>query len=88
MENSSSRERARAAALAKAKPQARQGLSGKQGTVQNRGNQLNFFSEDASGMKMTPHSVMILCLIYVGLVVMLHIFGKMKSVDNQTKKDF
>mmetsp|Transcript_78656 Transcript_78656/g.108945 ORF Transcript_78656/g.108945 Transcript_78656/m.108945 type:complete len:89 (+) Transcript_78656:126-392(+) len=88
MDNSSSRDRARAAALAKAKPSSRQGLSGKQGTVQNRGNQLNFFSEDASGMKMSPHSVMLLCLIYVGLVVLLHIFGKIKSVDTQAKKDF
>jgi len=32
-----------------------------------------------SGLKLSPPTVMIVCLLYIGIVVVLHIFGKVKS---------
>jgi hypothetical protein len=45
---------------------------------------LTFFSEDASGFKLSPQTVMLICLLYIGSVVVLHIFGKVKSASAQT----
>lgn len=45
----------------------------------NKQNQLAFFSEEAAGLKLSPKTVLIISLIYMGLVVLLHIFGKVKS---------
>ena len=45
----------------------------------NQGNNLTFFSEDVNGLKFSPYHVMVICLVYIGLIVVLHIFGKVKS---------
>jgi len=58
-------------------------LSGRQGRTDGQGNQLTFFSEDASGFKLSPQTVMLICLVYIGIVVVLHIFGKVKSASTQ-----
>jgi protein transport protein SEC61 subunit beta len=54
-------------------------LSQRQGRTDGQGNQLTYFSEDSAGFKLSPQTVMLICLIYIGSVVILHIFGKVKS---------
>lgn len=38
-----------------------------------------FFSEDSSSIRIQPKSVLIISLIYIGLVVLLHIYNKIGS---------
>ena len=77
----SSRERARASAAARTKPQNKNArlsnMQGRQGTAP--GNSLSFFTEEAAGMKLGPYTVMVLCLMYIGTVVLLHILSKVKG---------
>jgi len=44
-----------------------------------QGNSLSFFTEEADGLKLSPYTVMVICLMYIGAVVLLHILGKMKG---------
>ena len=85
----SSRERARASAAARAKPQNKNArlsnMQGRQTTAQ--GNSLSFFTEEADGMKLSPYTVMVLCLMYIGAVVLLHIMSKVKSNAGGPKVD-
>ena len=39
----------------------------------------SFFGEDAGGLKISPKAVLIFALFFIGSVVVLHIFGKVKS---------
>ena len=75
------KEKARQSALARAKaPNKNSRLSNMQGRPSNnQGNNLTFFSEDVNGLKFSPYHVMIICLVYIGLIVVLHIFGKVKN---------
>jgi len=52
-------------------------MQGRAPTAQ--GNSLSFFTEEADGFKLQPYTVMVICLIYIGLVVLLHILGKVKG---------
>ena len=76
-----SRDRAKASAAARAKPQNKNSrlsnMQGRQNVAQ--GNSLSFFSEEAQGLKLSPYTVMVLCLMYIGIVVMLHILSKVKG---------
>jgi|FrelakmetLWP11LW_1041352.scaffolds.fasta_scaffold160161_1 preprotein translocase subunit Sec61beta len=76
-----SRDRAKASATARAKPQNKNSrlsnMQGRQSTAQ--GNSLSFFTEEAQGLKLSPYTVMVLCLMYIGIVVMLHIVSKVKG---------
>lgn len=38
---------------------------------------LKYFSEESSGFKIQPKTVLIMSLIYIGLVVLLHIYAKL-----------
>jgi preprotein translocase subunit Sec61beta len=40
---------------------------------------LKYFSEESSGFKIQPKTVLIMSLIYIGLVVLLHIYAKIGS---------
>ena len=77
----SAKERARASAAARAKPQNKNSrlsnMQGRNPTAQ--GNSLSFFTEEADGLKLSPFTVTVICLIYIGVVVLLHIFGKVKG---------
>lgn len=44
------------------------------------GNQFAFFTEESQGLKLSPKTVLIISLLYIGMVVLLHIFGKVKGV--------
>ncbi|MCL4117958.1 UNVERIFIED_CONTAM: hypothetical protein GTU68_024016 [Idotea baltica] len=38
---------------------------------------MRYFSEDSAGFKIQPKTVLIMSLIYIGIVVLLHIYSKM-----------
>ena len=82
MEANAAKERARLAAAARNKPQNKQGLSGRIGRAESQGNQLTSYNEDTSGWKLSPATVMVICLFYIGSVVVLHIFGKVKGASS------
>lgn len=52
-------------------------MQGHQATAD--GNSLSFFRGEADGMKLNPYTVMVICLMYIGAVVLLHIFSKVKG---------
>ncbi len=76
----SAREKAKQAALSRSKATKQGGgkVEAQQGRVNPQGNQLTFFGEDTAGWKISPTKVMLICLVYIGAVVVLHIFAKVK----------
>lgn len=76
----SAKDRAKQASQARAdQKMGRHSLSARQGRTDSQGNNFTNFGEDASGFKLSPQTVMLICLVYIGSVVVLHIFGKVKS---------
>ncbi len=54
-----------------------------------QGNSLSFLTEDADGLKLSPYTVMVICLLYIGAVVVLHILSKAKAGGSASpKSDF
>lgn len=45
------------------------------------GGNMKYFSEDSAGFKIQPKTVLIMSLIYIGIVVLLHIFSKVGSSE-------
>ena len=37
---------------------------------------MKFYTDDSSGLKVQPKTVLIISLVYMGIVVLLHIWGK------------
>jgi len=48
---------------------------------------IRYFSEESSGFKITPKTVLIMSLIYIGIVVLLHIYAKLGSNKVSTTAD-
>lgn len=44
-----------------------------------KGGSIKYFSEDNAGFKIQPKTVLIMALVYIGLVVLLHIYSKLGS---------
>lgn len=40
---------------------------------------MKFFTGEDGGLKVQPNTVLIISLVYMGLVVLLHIFGKIRG---------
>jgi preprotein translocase subunit Sec61beta len=40
---------------------------------------LKFFGEESSGLRIQPKTVLIVSLIYIGIVVLLHIWAKLTA---------
>ena len=45
-----------------------------------KGGSLKYFSDDATGFKIQPKTVLIMSLVYIGIVVLLHIYSKVTTV--------
>jgi preprotein translocase subunit Sec61beta len=45
---------------------------------------LKYFSEETAGFKIQPKTVLIMSLIYIGLVVLLHIYAKLGAAKPVT----
>ena len=41
--------------------------------------ELKFYTEDAPGLKIGPSTVLVLSLSFIAIVVILHIFGKIRG---------
>mgnify|MGYP003439592241 FL=1 len=50
-------------------------MSAKKGS----GNVQKYFSEESSGMRIQPKTVLLVSLIYIGIVVLLHIWAKVTA---------
>lgn len=75
---------ARQAAIARSRPtpgRAPGAQGGQAVRQQNRQNQFTFYTEDSTGLKLSPKTVLILSLLYMAIVVLLHIFGKIKNAE-------
>mmetsp|Transcript_27227 Transcript_27227/g.31383 ORF Transcript_27227/g.31383 Transcript_27227/m.31383 type:complete len:88 (+) Transcript_27227:78-341(+) len=44
-----------------------------------QGSDLKFFTDEAPGIKVTPKAVLITSFVYIGIVVILHIFSKVRG---------
>ena len=49
-----------------------------------KGGGLKYFSEENTGFKISPKTVLIMSLIYIGIVVVLHIFAKVGTASPAT----
>ncbi len=45
----------------------------------NRGGILNFYTDEAPGLKIGPTTVLVLSLLFIAFVVLLHIWGKFRN---------
>jgi len=48
---------------------------------------VKYFSEESSGFKIQPKTVLIMSLIYIGLVVLLHIWAKVSGASKPVAPD-
>ena len=81
------KELAKKSAIARSKTApARNAAQQNAGRPASKQNQFAFFTEESSGLKLSPKTVLILSLLYMGIVVLLHIFGKMRGAS-EGKKD-
>ena len=46
---------------------------------------LKYFSEESTGFKISPKTVLIMSLVYIGIVVLLHIYAKLGSSQPATQ---
>lgn len=51
-----------------------------------KGSGLSYFSEDSAGFKIQPKTVLIMSLVYIGIVVLLHIYSKLGSAGVKTEE--
>ena len=61
-----------------------------QGQEAAKGNSLSFFGDEADGWQMSPKTILLFSVAYMGCVILLHIFGKVtsiKSVDKTTVEE-
>ena len=78
--DNSKKELAKSAAMARAKAAPQRAAAGQNtGRPQNNQNQFAFFTEESQGLKLSPKTVLVISLLYMGIVVLLHIFGKVKG---------
>ncbi len=69
------RANAKAAAIRRTGGKAAKKPSSKTGGAEN----FAFFSGSSNGFEVSPKAVLVLSLLYIGIVVLLHIFGKVSS---------
>ena len=46
---------------------------------------LSFFGDDADGWQMSPKTILLFSVAYMGCVILLHIFGKVTSIKSADK---
>lgn len=53
--------------------------------MSKKGGSMNYFSEDSAGFKIQPKTVLIMSLVYIGIVVLLHIYSKLGASPVKTE---
>ena len=51
--------------------------------MSKKGGSMKYFSEDSAGFKIQPKTVRIMIVVYIGIVVLLHIYSKMGAAPPQ-----
>lgn len=51
-----------------------------------KGSSLKYFSEDNAGFTIQPKTVLIVSLVYIGIVVLLHIFSKVGGSETKVEQ--
>ena len=81
----SKKELAKKMAMARSKPAQQRPSAGQAtGRPASKQNQFTFFQEESQGLKLSPKTVLVISLLYLGIVVLLHIFGKVKGAAGTT----
>ena len=62
--------------MAEKRSKARKPLAAGGQTQAQRANSLSFFGEEADGWTMSPKTILLFSVAYMGFVILLHIFGK------------
>ncbi len=52
-----------------------------------KGSNLKYFSEDSAGFTIQPKTVLIVSLVFIGLVVLLHIFSKVGGTEQKVEQE-
>jgi protein transport protein SEC61 subunit beta len=52
-----------------------------------KGSSLKYFSEDNAGFTIQPKTVLIVSLVYIGIVVLLHIFSKVGGSETKVEQE-
>lgn len=47
---------------------------------------MNYFSEDSAGFRVQPKTVLIMSLVYIGVVVLLHIYSKLGAAPTTVEE--
>ena len=81
MDGGDKKEMAKKMAAQRAKASGRKPLGGQAPSAGQRASSLSFFSEDADGWSMSPKTILLFSVAYMGFVILLHIFGKVSSIN-------
>ena len=79
MDETNKKDLAKKMAASRAKG-GRKPLGGGAPNANQRANNLSFFSEEADGWNMSPKTILLFSVAYMGFVILLHIFGKVTSI--------
>lgn len=52
-----------------------------------KGSSLKYFSEDSAGFTIQPKTVLIVSLVFIGIVVLLHIFSKVGGAQPKVEQE-
>lgn len=52
-----------------------------------KGSSLKYFSEDSAGFTIQPKTVLIVSLVFIGIVVLLHIFSKVGGAQPKVESE-
>ncbi|GAB9473243.1 hypothetical protein Gpo141_00010398 [Globisporangium polare] len=74
-----SAEGAAASALRNRRPTAAKTANTGRGMGGSTAGILRFYTDDSPGLKIGPTTVLVMCLMFVGFVVLLHVWGKFRG---------
>ena len=80
MDGGDKKDLAKKMAAQRAKATGRKPLGGQAPSAGQRANSLSFCCGDADGWAMSPKTILLFSVAYMGVVILLHIFGKVTSI--------
>ena len=81
MEGDDKKELAKRMAQQRSKPANRKPLAA--GGAVDKKSGFSFFGEEADGWNMSPKTILLFSVAYMGFVILLHIFGKITSMKSK-----
>ena len=81
MEGDDKKELAKRMAQQRSKPANRKPLAG--GGAVDKKSGFSFFGEEADGWSMSPKTILLFSVAYMGFVILLHIFGKITNMKSK-----